>query len=212
MIKPGKMRQTTRTIWIIIYFLALILLWKNVYIFLVSSFLAYTLLLVEYLIDRRNLRDGTYISVFKKNHNISRIILIFTFGLLLALGGLLIKSDANSWKGINSKVLAGVFFMLDALLQNKNSLFLLTDKALIFEGDFWQREVWRYRKLDKVLIGSEEIQFVKGTETESFLIEKEDNELIKSISDFLSPKLENRLFLHETQCEAKAATNDGLVT
>jgi len=141
----------------------------------------------------RNVRIGKYMPVGKNYNNKFFAILALTFGVLAILAGLFSNGDDQSIFGVNSKYFFGVFFILFGLFRTQRSLFLLNDRNIQFEDVIFNAE-WEYEKLDKVVIRENEIQFVKGIESEKFQIE-EGKVVSKAIQDFLLPKLENKLII-----------------
>jgi hypothetical protein len=164
---------------------------NNEYVQLALALFAYTGLIFNYFNSRRNVRIGKYMSVGKNYNNKFFAILSLTFGVLVILIGILSKESGKSILGVNSYVIFGVFFILVGLIRTQRSLFLLTDKTIQFEDVIFNTE-WEYEKLEKVVIKENEIQFIKGIESEKFEIEEGD-EVTKTIRDFLSPKLGNKL-------------------
>jgi hypothetical protein len=203
------MRQTIRILFIFLIISIFLILWENEYLLPVSAFIANVFVIGDFLFERNKLRTGKYISVGKVNYYKSRRLFLVISGFLILLWGVFDSHSSVSFRGIDLKVFSGVFFILLAALEIKSYLFLLTENAVIFDS-FIGQEVWRYKKMDKVLIKDKEIQFIKGKETQTFPIGAEDNEFLKSIVDLLSPKLEEKLILEDVQCTAAAITNGGI--
>jgi hypothetical protein len=203
------MRQTIRIIFAILIFSVFIFLWKNEYLIPFASLIAYVFVIGDFLFERSKLRTGKYISVGKVNYDKSRRLFLFISGFFIILWGVFDKHSSVSFRGIDSKVFSGVFFMLLAALEIKSYLFLLTENAVIFDG-FIGQEVWRYKKLDKVLIRDNEIRFIKAKETQTFPIGEVDQGRLKKIGDLLSPKLNERLIIEEAPCTINDITNGGL--
>jgi len=185
--KVGKILLVILIISIIIYF------WNNEYMMLALTLLMYIGLIGNFVRIRRNVRIGKYMSVGKNYNNKFFAIFALVFGALAILTGIFSKGDSQSIFGINSKFIFGVFFILIGLFRTQRSLFLLTDSTIQFDDVIFNAE-WEYKKLDKVVIRDNEIQFVKGIASEKFEIE-EGKVASKAIRDFLRPKLENRLII-----------------
>jgi len=192
--KSKNMRKIIRIIWITISIFIFIILWGNEYLLPVVASFSYIFIIGEYVLERRNLRTGKYFAYTKEYKTIFPRILWPISGVLIILWGLLIKEGGISFRGVESKVFIGVFFLISGLfhLLSPKTILLLTDKSIIFEGAIGTEE-WTYKKLDKIILRENEILLMKGNETESFLIEKTDRDVINNIFSFLLPKLENRI-------------------
>ncbi len=187
------MRKSINIIFAVISIPFFIFFWYNEYFILIGALLIYIAMITPFLLIKRNVKNGKYISVGKDSVNKLYSITSLSFGILIIILAIFFKNGMNSIFGINPIMLGGVTFVINGLLRTQKSLFLLTDKTIQFESYKSDKDVeWEYEKLDKVVIREKEIQFVKGKESVKFNIE-EGYEVSRAIQDFLLPKLENRL-------------------
>ena len=202
------MRKIRGVIWATLVIFATIILWHNEYIVPVIAFFLYFSTIGEYLLERRNLGIGKFLAAGKNSNRMKRALTWLAGGLLSILWGVTANKGSLSFNGIPAHFYITGYFILNAIISYYQSLFLLTDNSIIFEGSIGQEE-WKYKKLDKMIIGDKEIQIFKGNESKTLPIEKEDKELIRKIHNFLSPKLENRIIVDEAQCITNAIANAG---
>ena len=189
------MRKFRRIILVIIVLCFFIYFRNNEYFLLIGVLLVYTGIIAGFVKERRNIRIGKYVSVGKNTNNRGIFIFLLSIGILILIFGIFTNNEKHLIFGINNIVFTGMLFVILGLIRTQKSLFLLTDKTIQFENDYFDKDAeWEYEKLDKVVLGKKEILFVKGKESEKFEIE-EDNEVYKAIQDFLLPKLENRLII-----------------
>jgi len=189
------MSRTIRMVGVIILIFTTFFLWRNELLLPIVASLSYAMVIGDYVLRRRNLKTGKYFAFIREKNTIFPGILWPVFGGLYILWGLLTKDVGISFKGIDSKVFIGVFFLISGIfhLLTPKTILLLTDKSIVFNGAIGKEE-WNYKKLDKIIINEKEIVLLKGTASETFSIENAEKDDINSIYNFLLPKLDNRIF------------------
>lgn len=152
-----------------------------------SACLVYTFILIDYFTQLYYIKTDKSIVIREKPKKIWTYAGVIP-GILFIVWGLLDPRLSFAYQGVDSKVFLGFLFVLQTLCRN-NYLIYITNQSISCRELFYIAE-WNLKKLDKVVIHSESVEFIKGTVKREYSF---NQNTIKIIENYLKSRIESKI-------------------
>lgn len=146
--------------------------------------------ILDFVLTEIRIKRGNYVKIGHLIKSFYNSIYPLIFGIILIFGGVIIKNNTYSWRGVNFLIFMGIGYILSVLLVFRKFPILIKKDRIYLNNQNKRSVEWKYAYIDKIEFFNNKVKIYNNPDSMSVeLNESEIDSLISYLPDDVKKRI-----------------------